>query len=170
MIATVKKQAHRPAAKHHLATSQADETAGRKRKAAVDARAELLRSEAAETSRLAAPAPALEVVDAEPVLGTGITTLVPPTAIPNRADHQLTPDHSKPRQIDVETLLAAAPAVSDVVASSAPSALVTVPTAQAGDDGREWTWVGVLLMTLGFVAVLSSSRTLREAMVRHERK
>ncbi|MGY3610894.1 MULTISPECIES: hypothetical protein [unclassified Bradyrhizobium] len=168
-IATVKKRAHRRVAKHHLATLEANETAGRKQKAAVDARAELLRSTAAETSQPAAPT--LEVVDAGPVLGTGIATLVPSAAISNRADDQLTPDHSRPRQIDVETLLAAAPAVSDVVASSAPSAApVAFPIAEAGDDGRGWAWLGVLLMTVGLVALLSSSRTLRRAMVLHEPK
>jgi hypothetical protein len=87
---------------------------------------------------------------------------VPPAPVTNRADDQLRPGPPAPRRVDVEMLLAAAPAASDVVAASAPSSTpVAFPTAESGDDGQRWTWLGVLLMALGLVFVLSSSRTLR---------
>jgi hypothetical protein len=48
-----------------------------------------------------------------------------------------------------------------------PATPVAVPIAEAGDEGRGWTatWLGVLLMALGLVSLLSSSRTLRGAVL-----
>jgi hypothetical protein len=60
--------------------------------------------------------------------------------------------------------LATAPSASDTVASSVPVATpVAVPIAEAGDEEHGWTttWLGVLLMVLGFISLLSSSATLR---------
>ena len=69
----------------------------------------------------------------------------------------------------MEALLGAAPAASDAVAASVvpPAAPVAFRIAEAADDGRGWmaTWLGVLLMALGLVSVLGSSRTLREAVL-----
>ena len=95
------------------------------------------------------------------VLATGAAAFVQPAPVENRATDRLTPDHRTPRQVDVETLLAAAPATSHSVAAAAP---VAFPLTEAADDGRGWmaTWLGVLLMALGLVSVLGSSRTLRE--------
>jgi hypothetical protein len=155
-----KKSVHHHAAKENEATP-------RKRKAVVDARAELLRSAPAETPQPAPPAPGLKVVDATPVRAAGAAALVPPAPdIAKPATDQLTPENPTPRQVDVETLLAAAPAASDAVAASVPPATpVAVPIAEAGDDGPGWTatWLGVLLMALGFVFLLGASRTLRGA-------
>jgi hypothetical protein len=157
-IATVKKSVRHRAAKHRIAAPEENEAAGRNRKAVVDARAELLRSALAETSQPTPPAPAL---NAGPVLATAIGNLVPPAPVIKRADDRFTPDHPTPRQVDVETLLAAAPAASDGIAASAPSAVpVAFPTAESGDDGRGWTWLGVLLMAVGLVSVVSASQTL----------
>jgi len=92
---------------------------------------------------------------------------MPPAPIAVATD-QLTPDHPTARQVDVETLLAAAPAASDAVAASVPPAApVAFPIAEAADDEQGWTaiWLGVLLMALGLVSVLSSSRTLRSAVL-----
>jgi hypothetical protein len=164
-IATVKKQVRHRAAKPRVAAPEENEAARRKRKAVVDARAELLRSARAETSQPMRPAPGLKVADAASVLATGTAAFVPPAPIETLATDQLTPDHRTPRQIDVEALLAAAPAASDAVAASVrPAAPVAFPIAEAADDGRGWTatWLGVLLMALGFVSVLGSSRTVRE--------
>jgi hypothetical protein len=168
-IAAVKKPVRRHAAKHRVpAPEENDEAALRKQKPVVDARAELLRSAPAETPRPTPPAPKLRVADAAPVPATGAGALVPPAPVVAKpATDQLTPDHPTPRQVDVETLLAAAPAASDAAAASMPPASpVAVPVAEAGDDGQGWTatWLGVLLMALGLVSLLSSSRTLRRAV------
>jgi len=162
-IATVNKRVHHHAAKHRIAAPAENEPARRKREVVVDAHAELLRSAPAETSQLMPPASELKVVDAASVVATGAAALAPPAPVFNRATGQLTPEHPTPRQVDVETLLAAAPVASDAVAASVPPAPpVAFPIAEAGDDGRSWTanWLGMLLMALGLVSVLSSSWVL----------
>jgi hypothetical protein len=166
-IVTVKKpQVRHRAAKHRGASPEENETEGRN-KAVVEANAELLRSAPAEPPQPTAPT--RRVVDAGPVLTTGIATLLPPAAVGNRADNLLTPGHSTPRQVDVETLLAAAPAASDVVAASASSATAAgFPGAASGDDGRGWTWLGVLLIALGLVSVLGSTQSLGRAVLLHQ--
>jgi hypothetical protein len=156
-IATVKKPVHHHPAKQRVTAPEENEAALRKQKAVVDARAELLRS---------APAPEFKVVDAAPVSATGAAALVPPAPLVTKpATDQLTPDHLTPRQVDVETLLAAA---SDKVAASAPPAtLGAVPIKGAGNDAQGWTaiWLGVLLIMLGLVFLVSSIRTLRGAVL-----
>jgi hypothetical protein len=169
-IATVKKPVHHHAAKDRAGAPAENETAWRKQEALVDARAELLRS-APETSQSMPPASKLKVVDAASVVAIGAAALVPSAPVANRATDQLTPDHPTQRQVDVETLLAAAPAGSDAVSVSvAPASPVAFPIAEAGDVGRSWTasWLGLVLMTLGLVSVLSSSRTVRKAMLLHD--
>jgi hypothetical protein len=54
-----------------------------------------------------------------------------------------------------------------VAASVPPAAPVAFPIAEAADDGRGWTatWLGVLLMALGLLTLLGSSRTLWEAVL-----
>lgn len=158
----VKKQVRYRAAKPHVAAPDENEAERRKRNAVVDARAELLRAAPAETSQPMRPAPELKVADAASVLATGAAAFVPPASIENRAADRLTPDQRTPRQVDVDTLLAAAPATSDSVAAAAP---IAFPLTEAADDGRGWTatWLGALLMALGLVSILGSSRTLREA-------
>ncbi|WP_063677530.1 hypothetical protein [Bradyrhizobium neotropicale] len=158
--APMKKLLQRRAAKY--ATARENETAGRTRKVAVDARAELVRSVPVDTSRPSPSAP-VQVADADP-LATA-TTLAP---VLNRANDRLTADRITPSQVDVEALLAAAPAASDVVAASASSATpLAFPTIEAGDDGWDWRWLGVLLMALGLASVLGSSRAIREAVLLH---
>jgi hypothetical protein len=147
-IATVKKPVHRHAAKDRV-----------KQEALVDARAELLYS-----TQPMPPASKLKVADA----AIGAAALVPLAPVADRATDQLNLDRPTPRQVDVETLLAAAPAASDAVAvSMTPASPVAHPIAEAGDDGRSWTanWPGLVLMALGLVSVLSSSRTVREAIL-----
>lgn len=162
----MKKQVRYRAAKPRVAAPEENEVARRKPKAVVDARAELLRSAPAETSQPMRPAPELKMADAASALAMGAAAFVPPAPIENLRTDRLTPDHRTPRQVDVETLLTAAPAARDAVAVSVPTAApVAFPIAEAADDGRGWmaTWLGVLLMALGLVSVLVSSRTLREA-------
>jgi hypothetical protein len=160
-VTAVKKQVRYRAAKPRVAAPEENEAERPKRKAVVDARAELQRSAPAEMSQPMRPAPELKVADAASVLATAIAAFVPPAPIEDRATDRLTPDHRTPRQVDVETLPAAAP-TSDSVAAAAP---VAFPLTEAADDGRDWmaTWLGVLLMVLGLVSVLGSSRTLWEA-------
>lgn len=156
--ATVKKPVQQRTTKDRVATAGENETAARKWKA--DARAELPRSAPVDASRPSRSAPT-QVVDAGPVLVAGSATLVSPVPIPNHANDR----PATPRQVDVEALLAAAPAAGDVVAASAPSVTpFAFPAVEAGDDGRGWTWLGMLLMALGLVSVLSASRTIRWAV------
>ena len=153
---TVKKPVHRHAAKQRVVAPEENEAALRKPTAVGNARAELLRPASAETFQPKPPASELKVVDAA-------SALVPSAPVAKPATDQLTPEHT-PRPIDFEALLAAAPAASDTAVSSVPSAPPDpVPIAQAGDEERGWpvTWVGVLLMTFGFVCLLSSNGTVR---------
>jgi hypothetical protein len=167
--AAIVKKPHRYASRHRVPASDENETALRKRKALVDARAELLHSAPAEALHPTPPAPELKLADAAPVSAMVVAALVPPAPIvAEPASNQHTPDHPAPRQVDVETLLAAAPAASDAVPASLPRATpVAVPIAEAGDSGRGCTatWLGVLLMALGLVSLLSSSGTLRGAVL-----
>jgi hypothetical protein len=172
-IAVKKQVRHRAAkhraAKHRVAAPEESEASPSKRKAVVDARSELMRSAPAEAPQPMRPVPEFKVADAASVAATGAAAaaIVPSAPIENLKTDRLTPDRT-PRQVDVETLLAAAPAPSDAVAASVPSAApVNFPIAEAADDGRDWmaTWLGVLLMALGLVSVLGSSRTLREVVL-----
>ena len=164
-VATAKKAVRHRAAKQRVAAPEESEAAPRKRKGVVDARAEVLRSAPTEAPKQAPPEPDFKVADAAAVPGTEAAALVPPVPVVAKpATDQLTPDHPTPRTVDVDALLAAAPAASATVVSSVPSAPpVPVSLAQARDEERGWpvTWVGVLLMTLGFVCLLRSSGAIR---------
>ena len=158
------------AAKHRVAAPEESEASPSKRKAVMDARSELMRSAPTEAPQPMRPVPEFKVADAASVAATGAAAaaFVPSVPIENLKTDRLTPDHRTPRQVDVETLLAAAPAPSDAVAASVPSsAPVNFLIAEAANDGRDWmaTWLGVLLMALGLVSVLGSSRTLRETVL-----
>jgi hypothetical protein len=164
----VKKQVRYRKAKPRVAAADEIDSVKRKRTAVVDARAELLRSPPAETSLPMRTPPELKVVDAAPVLATGAAAfvLVPPAPIEKLEIDRLTPDHPTRRQLDVETRMAATPATRDAAApvSAVPVAHL-IP--EEVDDARSWTatWLGVLLMALGLVSILGSSRTVREALL-----
>jgi len=159
----VKKQVRYRAAKSRVAAPEESEASPSKRKAVVDARSELMRSAPTEAPQPMRPVPEFKVADAASVsvAATGAAAVVPSAPIENLKTDRLTPDRT-PRQVDVETLLAAAPAPSDAVAAS-----VLPPASVAADDGQGWmaTLLGMLLMALGLVSVLGSSRTLREAVL-----
>ena len=164
-IATEKKRVRHHAAQKHVAAPKENESALRKRKAVVDARDELPRSAQAETPQ-PPPAPEIKVVNAAPDPAPGAAALEPPApAIAKPATDQFTSDRPTPRQLDVETLLAAAPPASDLVATSVSSAApAAISITEAGDDEpeRTATWLGVLLIGLGLVSLLvGASRTLR---------
>ena len=163
----VKKQVRRRAAKPRVAVSEENDAA-RKQRSVVDARAELLRSAPTETSQPERPAPERKTADAASVLATAIAAFVPPAPLESLATAQPTPDRRTPRQVGVEMLLAAAPADSGAVAASVPAAApVAFPIVEAADDGQGWmaTWLGALLMALGLISVLGSSRIVREAVL-----
>jgi hypothetical protein len=169
-VKKVKKQVRHRAAKSRVAAPEESEASPSKRKAVVDARSELMRSAPAEAPQPMRPVPEFKVADAASVAATGAAAaaFVPSAPIENLKTDRLTPDHRTPPQVDVKTLLAAAPAPSDAVAASVPSAApVNFLIAEAANDGLDWmaTWLGVLLMALGLVSVLGSSRTLREAVL-----
>lgn len=119
------------------------------------------------------PAPELKVVDAAPVPVTAAAAQVPPPPVLAKpgADQPAPDQPAPPRHVDVEKLLADAPAASDEAGSAPPATPVAGPGAKA-DGGGGWMtsgssptrWLGVLLMALGFVALLSASRTLRRAL------
>ncbi|UQR60288.1 hypothetical protein LRP30_25100 [Bradyrhizobium sp. C-145] len=160
-LATVKKPIRRRAAKDHVASLDENGTVRRSRSAVVEARAELLRSAPAEGSQ---PLPEIKVADAASELGT-VPASTSAAPIPEFNSRLLTPEHSMPSQVDVEQLLAVVPVANDAVPSPDPM----VPGLRSGemrDEARSWTatWLGVLLMTLGGLSVLSSSRTLRQAV------
>jgi hypothetical protein len=163
----VKRQVRHRAAKPRLNVSEENDAA-RKRRGDMDARAELLRSAPAETSQPERPAPELKMGAAASVLATAIAAFVPPAPLENLATAQPRADRRTPRQVDVETLLAAAPADRGAVAASVPAvAPVAFPIVEAADDGQGWmaTWLGALLMALGLISVLGSSRIVREAVL-----
>ena len=151
-------------AKYRVTMSEESRTAAYKRKAAVDARAELPRSAPEEASRPSQSA-SVQVVDGGPVVATGIATHVSPDSLSKRANG-LRADEITPRQVDVEALLAATPAASDVVAASVMPLVLS--STETGDDGWGWTWLGMLLMALGLVSILSASRTIRWDVPLHQ--
>ena len=168
-IAVKKKQARSRAAKPRAAAPEENDVARPKRKAVVDARAEMLRATPVETPQPMQPAPELKMADAASVPAMGTAAFMSPAPIENLKTDRLTPDQRTPRQVDVEKLLAAAPAARDAVAVSVPAAAapVTFALAAATDDGPGWmaTWLGVLLIALGLVSVLVASRPLRDAVL-----
>lgn len=104
----MRKPVQHRATKHRVATAEANKIAARKRKAVVDAHAELPGSAPVDTSR-PSPAALAQVVDAGPDLATGITR-ASPAPFSKRTNDRPTPNEITPRQVDVEALLAAAPA------------------------------------------------------------
>ncbi|QQN65100.1 hypothetical protein JIR23_04645 [Bradyrhizobium diazoefficiens] len=158
----VKKIVRRRVAKDNTASLDENGTTRPRQSGVVDARAELLRSAPIEPSR--PPHPEVKVADAASDLDTG-TTLMSGAPI---AENGRSPTHSVPSQVDVEQPLAAAPP-KDVVTSSEPPTIpigAVVLTAEARNEApsRTATWLGVLLMMLGMLSILSSSRSLRHAV------
>ncbi|WP_158670065.1 hypothetical protein [Bradyrhizobium guangdongense] len=154
-VATVKKPVRSRATKDPVARVDENETARRRRSAVVDARAELLRSAPAEPPQPSVPE--IKVFDAASERDAG-TALTSAASVAELHSRRLTPEPSAPGQVDVEQLLAAAPAP--------PAIPVGARIAEAHDEERSWTvtWLGVLLMTLGGFSILGSSRTLRHTI------
>jgi hypothetical protein len=172
--AAAKKAArHRPA-RHSVAAPESDKSVSRKPKEEVeDARAELVSPAPAEAPQPTLAAPQIKVVkvikvtDADPGPATVAAALVPPAPVlAQPSADQPASDQSRPRHVDVETLLADAPAASDEVAYAHKAMPVAAPGAET-DGGGGWTTtlLGVLLMALGLVALLSASPPLRQTLL-----
>jgi hypothetical protein len=162
--ALARKPVRHRLARRSVAASDEDKPAPRKQENVEDARAEMPSSAPQQTPQPAPSEPKLTIVHTVPVRMTDAAGQVPPPPVLNKPNvDQLTPD--QPRRLDVETLLAKAPAASEEVASATPAMLIAAPTAKTG-GGEDWitSWLGVLLVALGSAALLSSSRTLRRAL------
>lgn len=147
----MRKGVHRTA-QHRVARSDKNETAPAR--AVVDAHAELQRSPSPEASQPRSPRSPIKAADADAAssVSAGLVAAVATAPIADPPTAQIAPERSAPRQAEAGKLLA--PTTGD-----AASVLAAMP-AEAGDDGwgRTSTWVGALLMTLGLVFVISSSR------------
>jgi hypothetical protein len=164
--ALTRKPARHRVARRSVTAPEEDKPAPRQQKDVEDARAELLSSAPEQTPQPAPSVPKLTIVHTVPVRVADAAGQVPPAPVlARRPSDQLTPDQPAPLQVDVESLLAKAPAASDEVASTPPARPVAAPGAQTG-GGEDWmaSWLGALLMALGGAALLSSSGTLRRAL------
>jgi len=112
-------------------------------------------------------APKITTVRTIPVQVADAATQVPPALVPTTlgvaqptsgqpTSDQPTSNQSRTPQVDVEKLLAEAPAASDEAASATPATPILA----------DWiaSWLGGLLMVLGCAALLSASPTLRQAV------
>ncbi|WP_369722089.1 MULTISPECIES: hypothetical protein [unclassified Bradyrhizobium] len=162
-IATLRKAVHRRFANR---TASPDESESARRRRSPDDRTELLRSAPVERIQPTPPAREVKIAEAASIFGTGMTALTPATPLANLPISELTPDRPVPRPVQLEKLLGAAPAASEA-ATVPPVVPLDLRAREADDEGRAWTetWIGVLLMALGIVSVLSSSRVLREAVL-----
>lgn len=115
-----------------------------------------------ESAQAPPSAPGREVVPAAPILSAERASR--PT---QELDRQV-PDKPAGRQLNADIFLTGA--LSQKVASQAtvvaPAPLVH-STSDALDDKPSWptTWIAVLLMTLGFTAILGSNRAVRDIVM-----
>ncbi len=146
---------------NRAASSDKNEASRQARSPVIDARAELLGSSPAEG---APPAREVKVADAASVSDGDTQAVMPAAPVTALPSGQLTPEHFTPPQVDLEKLASAARA------DSPPAIPMGARNEAVRDEARTWTvtWLGVLLMTLGGISILSSSRTLRHAVrLRH---
>lgn len=159
-----KRAVHERSTKRAAAPKENDDPAD-KLSAVAEARAELINPTSTQVPEPVSRAPEVNAV----VAAAGTAAVVPDApVVADPTTDQFTRERPTQPQINVEQLLAAAPAASDAVAADAPSAMtVAVPTVQAANDERWSTasWLGALLMALGLVSLLGSSRTVRRAVL-----
>jgi hypothetical protein len=150
-VASVKKRVHHYTLTQRVTARERREAVLRKRKADVDARAELRRSIPAAVSQPTPPAPELEITDTTSVTVVGAAAIMPPAPVAESTTDRLTPDRPTPRGVDLETIRVS-PSANDTIT------LPVRPTTSRA-DGWGWTatWLGSLLMALGLVSLLSPS-------------
>lgn len=161
-ITTIKKPFRRRPARDQVAGLDHD-TAARRGKAVADRRAELLRSAPAEAAQ-PPHASEIKVADAGSILDASRAALLSGTPILDPSTGHDWSNQTAP-QVAVEKSL---PATSDAATISvSPPMPVSLSLPEENDPGGPpaATWLGMLLMALGVVSVLSSSRALREAVV-----
>lgn len=184
--ATAKKPVHHRVARQSAAAPEQDQSAPRSRDNVEDARAEMPSAAPEQTPQPTPSEPTLKIVHTVPVRMADAAAQVPPPpvrdsqgvdqqGVDQQGLDQQAADQPKsyrpesyqqaPRQLDVETLLAKAPAAGEEVASAPPATPIAGPTANTRGL-EEWiaSWLGVLLIALGGTALLISSRTLRRAL------
>ena len=148
-----------------VAASEEDKPAPRRQKDVEDANAEMLSSAPEQTPQPAPSEPKLTIVHTVPVRAGDAAAMVPPAPdLDKPGADQLAPDQPAPRRVDVEQLLAEAPAASSEVAS-APGTPIAAPGANTG-GGEHGTpsWLGVLMIVLGGTALLASSPSLWQSL------
>jgi hypothetical protein len=99
-----------------------------------------------------------------PFFEASTPALMPARPVAEFPTSHLTPQHSVPSQVDVEKLPAAARA------DSTAAIPIVAHDEEVRDEPRSWTVtsLGVLMMTLGGLSILTSSRTLRHTVrLRH---
>jgi uncharacterized membrane protein len=151
VVASAKKRMHQYAVKQLVTVRERREAALRKRKAEVNARAELRRSAPAVITRLTPSAPELKAADTAHIASMAAAPVIPPAPVTESATDQLTPDRPTPRLVDVETI-SVSPSANNTITSP-----VVPRTSRADGWGWTATWLGSLLMALGLVSLLSPS-------------
>ncbi|WP_407159466.1 hypothetical protein [Bradyrhizobium sp. STM 3557] len=162
-IATVQRPVHRRAVNRGAGPNETDK-ARRRRSSVADARAELPRSAPAEGVQPTPLAGQIKVADAASVFSTGTSDPMRTAPITNLPPSQLTLEQFVSPQVDVEKLLSVG-RDADEKTSARSAVPAGMRLAEASDQRTDWmaSWVGLLLMVLGVVAILSSSGAFREA-------
>jgi hypothetical protein len=159
--AKVKKTVRRRMPKHSAASLDESGTARPRQSGILDARAELLRSTPAPSQP---PHPEFKIADADSEPGT--STALTSAALIAQNSRRPVPLGPSRDQVDVEQLLAAARTNDVATSSEVQSVPVGLQLAEVDGEvaSRTATMLGVLLIVLGMLSVLSSSRSFRRAV------
>jgi hypothetical protein len=165
--ALARKPVNRHAARRRAAAQESEALPRKDKEAIEDARAEILKPAPAGASEAMSHAPEITLVEATPIADTRVAAIVPAAPVlSEETSDPVTPERPTPPQLNEEALLAAAAAVPDPVDTSAVSPpTIAASTPEVREAGR-WSissWLGLLLMALGGIALLGSSRTRRRA-------
>jgi uncharacterized membrane protein len=165
--ASARKPVNRHAARRRAAAQESESSPRKEKEAIEDARAEMLKPAPAGASETMSHAPEIKLIEATPIAETRVAAIVPAAPVlPEETSETVTPQRPTPPQLNEEALLAAAAAVPDPVDTSAISPpMIAASTPEVSEAGR-WSissWLGLLLMALGGIALLGSSRTRRRS-------
>lgn len=138
------------------ASAPEENKAAPRKKMILDAQARLLSATPAGAPQSATSAP--EAVDTASVPAREAATLVAAAPIPAQPTvDPLTSDHTTPRSVDVEMLLAASTLDKDIAASPVPPANPGAPSATGANDWElTATRAGMVLIALGLVFLAGS--------------